>query len=86
MVGITLYGNRQIAYVRDNKEELKNSFYSIYLVQVSTILSILLFFIFTFSFNKGLYRTLYLVQGINILASLVDISWLFMGLEQFKKL
>ena len=30
MVGITLYGNRQIAYVRDDKEELKNSFYSIY--------------------------------------------------------
>lgn len=86
MVGITLYGNRQIAYVRDNKEELKNNFYSIYLVQITTmILSILLFIIFTSSFNRGLYRILYLVQGINILASLLDISWLFMGLEQFKK-
>ena len=30
MVGITLYGNRQIAYVRENKEKLKNTFYSIY--------------------------------------------------------
>lgn len=86
MVGITLYGNRQIAYVRDDKEELKNSFYSIYFVQVLTMtISIILFIIFAFSFNKGLYRMLYLVQGVNILASLVDISWLFMGLEQFKK-
>lgn len=86
MVGITLYGNRQIAYVRDDKEKLKNTFYSIYLVQIVTMsLSIVLFLIFTFTFNEELYRSLYLVQGINILASLLDISWLFMGLEQFKK-
>lgn len=86
MVGITLYGNRQIAYIRDNKRKLSSTFYSIYLVQVSTIiLSSIIFIMFTFTFNKGLYRTLYLVQGINILAALVDISWLFMGLEQFKK-
>lgn len=86
MVGVTLYGNRQIAYVRDNKEKLKNTFYSIYLVQVATMaISIALFLIFAFKFNEGLYRSLYLVQGINILASLIDISWLFMGLEQFKK-
>ena len=86
MVGVTLYGNRQIAYVRDNKEKLKNTFYSIYLVQVATMLiSIILFLFFSFTVSEGLYRTLYLVQGINILASLIDISWLFMGLEQFKK-
>lgn len=86
MVGVTLYGNRQIAYVRDDKEKLKNTFYSIYLVQLVTMsLSIILFLIFTFTFNEELYRSLYLVQGINILASLLDISWLLMGLEQFKK-
>lgn len=86
MVGVSLYGNRQIAYVRDNKEKLKNTFYSIYIVQVETMaISIALFLIFVFTFNEGLYRYLYLVQGINILASLIDISWLFMGLEQFKK-
>lgn len=86
MVGVTLYGNRQIAYVRDNKEKFKNTFYSIYLIQVITmIISSGLFLLFAFTFNEGLYRSLYLVQGINILASLIDISWLFMGLEQFKK-
>lgn len=86
MVGITLYGNRQIAYVRDNKQKLKNTFYSIYLVQLITmIISSLLFLVFVIKFNEGLYRSLYFVQGINILASLIDISWLLMGLEQFKK-
>lgn len=86
MVGVTLYGNRQIAYVRDNKEKLKNTFYSIYLVQLITMtISSIIFIIFAFTFTDNLYRSLYLAQGINILASLIDISWLFMGLEQFKK-
>lgn len=86
MVGITLYGNRQIAYVRDNKEKLKNTFYSIYALQLITTTSSLgLYLIFTLVFNKGDYKWLYIVQAINILAAMVDISWLFMGLEQFKK-
>lgn len=86
MVGITLYGNRQIAYVRENKEKLKNTFYSIYTLQlITTTISFLLYLIFTLVFNNGDYKWLYIVQGINILASMIDISWLFMGLEQFKK-
>lgn len=86
MVGITLYGNRQIAYVRDDKQNLKNNFYSIYFVQIMTVtISSIIFILFVFIFNVDFYRTLYLIQGINILAALVDISWLFIGLEQFKK-
>lgn len=86
MVGITLYGNRQIAYVRENKEKFKNTFYSIYTLQlITTTISFLSYLIFTLVFNNGDYKWLYIVQGINILASMIDISWLFMGLEQFKK-
>lgn len=86
MVGITLYGNRQIAYVRENKENLKNTFYSIYTLQlITTTISFVLYLIFTLVFNNGDYKCLYIVQGINIIASMADISWLFMGLEQFKK-
>ena len=86
MVGITLYGNRQIAYVRENKEKLKNTFYSVYALQlITTTSSFVLYLIFTLVFNNGDYKWLYIVQGINILASMIDISWLFMGLEQFKK-
>lgn len=86
MVGISLYANRQIAYVRENKEKLKNTFYSIYTLQlICTTTSLILYLVFTLVFNKGNYKWLYIVQGVNILASMVDISWLFMGLEQFKK-
>ena len=86
MIGVSLYGNRQIAYVRDNKEKLKNTFYSIYTLQlITTISSLIAYLIFVLIFNNESYKWLYIVQGINILATIADISWLFMGLEQFKK-
>ena len=34
MIGIGMYGNRQIAYVRDNQKMLKNTFWSIYTLQL----------------------------------------------------
>lgn len=86
MVGITLYGNREIAYVRNTHHKLKDTFYSIYTVQlITTTVSLILFSLFVFLFSEGEYRYLYLAQGINILAAMFDISWLFMGLEEFKK-
>lgn len=86
MIGITLYGNREIAYVREDKKKLKNTFYSIYLLQlITTTISLVLFLIFILVFTKGNYRILYVAQGLNILATIFDISWLFMGLEEFKK-
>lgn len=86
LIGVTLYGNRQIAYVRQDREKLKNTFYSIYLLQlITTAISLIIFIIFVFVFNKGNYRILYIAQGLNILAAMFDISWLFMGLEEFKK-
>ena len=81
-----LFGNRQIAYVRENKENLKNTFFSIYLLQlITTTTSLILYLIFTLTFSDNNYRMLYIAQGINIVAAMFDISWLFMGLEQFKK-
>lgn len=86
MVGITLYGNREIAYVRDNPKKLKETFFSIYMLQLmTTTISLLLFSLFFIYLNHQEYRVLYAVQGITILAALFDISWLFMGLEQFRK-
>ena len=74
MIGISLYGNRQIAYVRDNKEKLKNTFYSIYTLQlITTISSLIVYLIFVLVFNNGSYKWLCIVQGINISAIVANI-------------
>lgn len=85
LLGMQLYGNRQIAYVREDKEKLKNTFWSLYATQVITIIiSIIIYIFFVGNFVKE-YKIIYLIQGLNLITSLIDISWLFVGLEDFKK-
>lgn len=83
-LGISMYGNRQIAYVRDNKEKMSNAFWSITFLKVVTTGIALLIYILIFGLDKE-YGSIYLIQSINIIGAMIDISWLYMGLEDFKK-
>jgi O-antigen/teichoic acid export membrane protein len=83
-LGVSMYGNRQIAYVRDDKEKMSKTFWSItFLKAITTVISLLVY-ILIFGFDKE-YGNIYLIQAINILAATIDISWLYIGLEDFKK-
>lgn len=83
-LGMSLYGNRAIAYVRDNKKELSKNFWAIFVLRFSTTMIALIIYICLFSINSK-NRNIYLIQSLNIFAAVIDISWLFMGLEDFKK-
>lgn len=83
-LGISMYGNRQIAYVRNNKQEMSKTFWSIVFFKVITTGIALVIYILFFGFNKA-YGNIYLIQSVNIIAAMIDISWLYMGLEDFKK-
>jgi len=83
-IGISLYGNRAIAYVRDDKEKLSRTFWGIALLKFITVcFSYLVFLIFLDITSK--YHVIYLMQSIYLISAAVDVSWLFMGLEDFKK-
>lgn len=82
-LGVSLYGNRQVAYVRDNRQQLTNTFWEITLMRAVTMgISLLVFYIFLF-FNHQ-YQQAYLMQSLLIWASLFDISWFFQGMENFR--
>lgn len=83
-LGIGMYGNRQIAYCRGNKEEISKTFWSIYFLNLFTTTISLLVYLFIFG-RTGEYRGVYIIQSLNIVAAMIDITWLFMGLEDFKK-
>lgn len=86
MVGIMNYGSRAIAYVRDDKEKLSNSFWNIWLLQVIFSLISIIIYIFSFiNFNALGLKEIYLIQLPVVLGALFDISWLYIGLEDFKK-
>lgn len=81
--GVSLYGSKQIATVRNNKERLSYNFWEIQIVKLgTTIFAIIATFIFISSYKR--YTFYLLIQLVNVLAVVFDISWFFIGLEQFK--
>lgn len=82
-LGLNNYGNREIAKVRDNKQQLSKTFCEIYCVQlICSFWAILAYVIYmcVFATNK-LYALLILPY---VISGMFDINWLFFGLEEFK--
>ena len=83
-LGIRNYGSRKIAYCRENEYELKKFFWELFLQKFYiSILIFLLSFIYFFYTNKN---KIFLIQIFYIIISFLDISWLYQGLEDFKKI
>ncbi len=82
-VGTTLYGQREIAYVQDSPEKRTAIFWEITVFRFVAVIisSAVYFFIFGFS---GKYAVIYRILMLEVLATAFDISWFFMGLENFR--
>lgn len=82
-IGVALYGNRQIAYVRDDRKALTQTFWELTLLRLVTIcLSLIVFAGYLMFAHK--YRNYLMIQSVLILAAAFDISWFFMGVENFR--
>ena len=84
MMGIANYGNRSIAFVRDNKDKVSKAFWSIYLLQVITASISLIFYLIYVIFFVKQYRNIYIIWSLVLISGMIDISWLFFGFEKFK--
>jgi O-antigen/teichoic acid export membrane protein len=84
-LGTSLYGNRQIAYVRDDADELAKTFSAIFVVRAITTTVALGLYFFIFNTTDAL-RTLRLIQSLHIVSAIFDVTWLFIGLEDFKRI
>ncbi|EPC71715.1 PST family polysaccharide transporter [Lacticaseibacillus paracasei subsp. paracasei Lpp126] len=83
-IGVTLYGNRTIAYERDDFKKRSQSFWEINFMRFITIIGAYVAFGVFFMLTDK-YQEFYLAQSWQILAAALDISWFFMGLEDFGK-
>lgn len=82
-LGITLYGNREVAYKRDKKKELSQLFWELsFLRFFLTFISMVIFL--TMIYFTGEYQSFYLIQALLLIASALDIAWFFQGLELFR--
>ncbi|MDV7712265.1 oligosaccharide flippase family protein [Enterococcus casseliflavus] len=83
-LGIGLYGQRTIALLRADKDAMSKSFWEIVILKFITtsctliVLSILLLFL--------PHKIFFLIQTLIIVGNMLDISWFFAGIEEFKKM
>lgn len=82
-LGLQNYGNRTIAYVRDDKATLSRILFEIYFTQfiLGLVMSIIyLLYCVTFAPNK----LLAFIFVLHVIAGGIDLTWVMYGLEEFK--
>lgn len=82
-LGTISYGTREIARRRDNKEDYSKSFWEIELISIMcSAVALAAWIILAILYVE--YQTYLLIFSFSILATCLDISWLYAGLEKYK--
>ena len=82
-LGVGTYGQREIAMHQADEQARSKTFWEIFLLRsVISLLVSVIYFIFSFTYKS---HTAYLLMSSFIVVSMLfDISWLYMGMENFK--
>ena len=83
-LGSGLYAQKEIAFAAENLEKRSRVFWCVFWIRVTASVMVFIPYAFLIYFSVD-YRGLYIVQLITILANMIDIVWLFQGMEDFKK-
>ena len=82
MLGIGIYGTKQIAAARN----VSSTFWNIYAIQLIASLLALFVYSMTLLSIPKMSGIIPIILGIGLLTKMIDISWLFTGKEDFKKI
>lgn len=90
-VGLNIYGQREVAYYKDNPKECDRIFWEIETLRLLTLSCSLVLYLAFVWFNSNVlavinvYEPIYfLLFTIEIFSSMMDISWYYQGVENFK--
>ncbi len=84
-LGLANYGNRAIAKVKDDREKVSKTFWSIYFMQLGIgIVATIAYLLYSFFITETNYRLYFLAFTPYVLAAVLDINWFFFGLTEFK--
>lgn len=84
MLGINNYGSRSIARNSDNREKISETFSEIYGLQIRIGILMLIIYNFIVIFVFKQYLILSLIHNLFLLSAILDINWLYFGMEKFK--
>lgn len=83
LLGLSNYGNRTIASVRENKDNLSKTFWSIYIMQIIMAGIVIIAYV-GYVMLIADDKLMAWIQLFYIVSVTLDINWFFFGLEQFK--
>lgn len=82
-LGVSMYGQREIAYLQDDIYNRSKTFWEIQIIKlISSTISAVLYVCF-FVFGKE-YNTYYLLLGLYLISTAIEVVWFFQGIEDFK--
>ena len=84
ILGLNIYGSKSIAQCGDDKQARSKLFWNLYIVEMVigfVMLAIYLGYVFI---TSPAYKEIALIQSLLIVSAILDINWLFFGLEEFK--
>lgn len=82
-LGLSNYGVREIARCRSNKKLMSQKFFE--LEGMSVLLSIIIFVVYVLFIFFAKYREFYLIEIFLVIGAVLDISWFYIGIEEFGK-
>lgn len=85
-VGIPMYGIREIARVRDDKDKLSRTAQELFGIHICTsLLSFIAFIVLIFLNGKiSEEKTLFFIVSFSIILTAMGMDWLYQGLEEYK--
>ncbi len=83
-LGVNQFASREIAIARNDKSKLSQKFWELEAFSiVITLVVLLLFALFCYFSN---YKTYFAISSLIIISNFFDITWFFIGIEDFKKI
>ena len=83
-LGISIYGQREIAFYQDNAKEKSKIFFELVALKIIAMTIAMVLFWFFFA-RTGDYAIYYKILIIEMVANVFDITWFYQGIERFKK-
>ena len=85
MLGIPTYGVREVAKLRDNKEEMSKLVKELFILNLFSTCISYIFLFFSVIFIPRLYeeRFLFIIMGISIFLNTIGLEWVYQALEEY---
>lgn len=84
-IGLTVYGQREIASITAKKKDVSECFSELLYLRIILMSASIVVFFFCCVLN-GNYSVAYSIELMQLFSAMLDIAFLFQGLEEFKKI